>query len=709
MSLFTRASILILALAMPAAAHAQSALPQGSGADGARAPLVVFPRWNAQEFVAGTGPFTFGLNRPLDGDDGELAVVVDGTDLSAFLEVTGASATLRPVGAGARLASGPRELRIYLSSATGWRELGRFPVNVLRPGGFVRAGALPALNVNSNGQLLERATEGQPPSQRPRFQDVDGNGGLQLQLDRRSWGLETQWNVRGVGRREQALRFFEKQDHAPLVDLSDYVARLRMPGGRTALSIGHVSLGSQRHLVNGFAGRGIVTTETRGPVTLALGAASGSTIVGWDNLLGLGEPRHRMQSAALGVEMIPSRAGALRLDVSLFNGSVLPVGGFTRAAIQDAEQSTGQGAQLSASTPTQRMRLTAGFSRSRFGLSRDDQLRRDTTLVPVQRDTRMARFGEAGLVLLQNARMGRIPLTLAASARHERVDPLYRSVAAPVQADREDNGGEVTLNAGALSARAAHAASHDNLANVPSVLRTNQRQTTSGGSLPLGALLGAHGRSPMWPTLAVNWSRTHALASSAPTNGDFRPVDLPDQVSLNTDATAQWSFSRWRLNYRWNESRQDNRQPQRELADFTTSVNAVSLGISAARWLDLSLDGSLESQESLEQKSGSRLSRIGTQTNWRLPFGGSIGGTLSAVRSQDHPRTGRSNSIDARLEVQQPFNLGPSGTGGQRGRIFVRYARLSSATLRFALPGELDQRTASARWTVATGLSYRLF
>ena len=164
---------------------------------------------------------------------------------------------------------------------------------------------------------------------------------------------------------------------------------VQLERGRTVLGLGHVSAGSHRHLMNGFASRGVSATVRGGVASLAVGAVNGSSIVGWNNISGLNNGDHRVYSATLGLELRPRRPGALHLDATVLDGSLLPQTSFTQGAVVDAERSTGGGVQLSATTPGERLRAAAGYSRSRFDNPDNDQELTGTSgVVPVERETR---------------------------------------------------------------------------------------------------------------------------------------------------------------------------------------------------------------------------------------------------------------------------------------------------------------------------------
>ena len=671
-------------------------------------PLVMTPAWSSTRYVRSDGPLAFTLSRPLRAGVEGLAILVGSVDLAGFATGIGTRIVVQP--RGFRLPTGDHELTVYLVTDGTWTEVMRAPVKVSGWGGLESASLTPSVTLNSAGQITERTSASEPASLRRSFQDFTGTAGVQAALVRQSVLLQTQSTVVGVSERAQALRFAQLGPNAPLVDLADVSVALRR--GAASLGMGAITLGQQRHLLQSFATRGVSAGLTRGPATLTLAVANGSSIVGWDNVAGVADPEHQLRTAMLGVELFPRHPGLVRAEGSWLGVKVRPDAGFTRGAILDAERNDGRGLVLSVQSPGQRVRMRAEWTLSRFESARDEQLTGDTAVVPLRPARRAARWAEVSLDVLRQHRLwSRVMADVSATVRHERVDPLFRSVGASPQADREETGGELAFSLGGTTLRVAHARAGDNLGGVPSVLRTETKQTSATAMLPLPQVLTSAAKPRnAFPTLAVSVSRTHALADGVPTNGDFRPVDLPDQLSTLVDGNAQWTLSRWRVAYRFNRSMQDNRQPGRERADFATTVNAITVGVTRGSALDVAIDATQERQEQREQGQEQRLRRVGTTTSWQFTRLAQLSANYMATVSRDRPSTMRGTQGDLRLELAHGFDVrsGPAA-GGVRGRVFVRFQRLSAETRALAVSTSPPVTSGlRLRWSVATGLSYRL-
>jgi hypothetical protein len=413
--------------------------------------------------------------------------------------------------------------------------------------------------------------------------------------------------------------------------------------------------------------------------------------------------------------MRPKRPGAIHLDVTLLDGSLLPLTAFTQGGVVDAEQSRGGGVQLSTSTASQRLRFAAGISRSRFDnpAARDPQLQGAEALVPVGRESRGARYLELNAGLLQETRVGGLfSSTLVAGYRHERVDPLYRSVAAFAQADRRQDAIDLTGNVGVVSVQLAHSRSNDNLAEIASILTTRTRTTTALLSTPLASLFGVQRGAGAFPQLSYGLNRYHQFGEGLPPNSDFSASHVPDQVSTVHDATAAWQAGKWRLQYRYNRSLQDNRQVGRATADLIGTANTMSLGVAARSTLDVGVDAAVERQSNRELAQNARVRRLGATVSWRATPLTTMTAFASVTRATDEPGTREADDGEFRLEVARGFDLWRSGgTTGTRGQLFLRYANQSGRARDFSAldPSVLPVRSTRDTWTLSSGVTLRLF
>jgi hypothetical protein len=643
------------------------------------------------------------LNRALDSQDGELVLVVDGVDVTALSSRTASSISYRPPDGLPDLSG---DVVVFARHGNRWTEIKRFVGSAVKAAGAPAFSATRSASVGNKGQLAEGRSGGIPSPDRRRFQDFIFNAGVHTSKETPIWSLSTQSNYMGVSRRQDALRFGVRGTRAPMLDLSDYLVALRM--SNAALSLGHVSFGTSRHLASNVAARGAMLSWTDGPTTFAIGALSGSPQVGWSDPVGLERPTNRMFGATIGREVVRSRPGVLRVDATVLDGSKLPIAGFTQGAIVDAEKSAGGTLQISAASPSQRFRVASGYTRSRFENPRRDTQLLDGIAAPRPTPTtRGAIFAEGTAAVLQNAGPfgAHAPTSLTVGIRHERIDPLFRSIAAQTAADRQESVADATMSVGAVILQASQNWNHDNVGRIASVLTTNGRTTTTSLAVPIGSIGDARHHAAFFPTLTLALNRVHQFADELPTNGSFRDQDLPDQVSLITDAAAMWQAGRVRLTVHANRSNQDNRQPLREQADFAAGVAALSIGTALGSRGDVTVDLGKEFQSSKERNETTRVRRYTLNGTLRPLANTGLLGAVSLVHSRP-PVGSVTVDTDARMELSQNLLAGPSGP---RGQLFLRYGRTASFLPDLTLLAIERERLRREQWTVSSGFNWRLF
>ena len=313
-------------------------------------------------------------------------------------------------------------------------------------------------------------------------------------------------------------------------------------------------------------------------------------------------------------------------------------------------------------------------------------------------------------MVLQNANVPAIgAANLTIGIRDERVDPLFRSVAAQTSADRQQDAADVTLSLGAITAQASQTRSRDNLGRVQSILTTLGDISTATIAVPVAQLTGVHSHSALLPIFTIALNRTHQFADGVPVNGAFRPTDLPDQVSSIGDIAAQWQVGQMRLLLRANQANQDNRQDTRQNADFDSGVRAISIGAPVGTIGDVSIDAGDEFQTARERDETTRVRRFTLNGSFHPQAATNLIGAVSLVRNRP-PIGAATMNTEQRLELSQNFSLWPEASGAQRGQLFLRYARTGSLLPDVSLLGVTTPALIHrAQWTIASGLNLRLF
>jgi hypothetical protein len=646
----------------------------------------------ANGFIADTRAIHLKSAGPLDHAQ-RVVVFIDDTDISALLEIS--ASAWRYDAAVLPFASGEHELVAWIVEGdTAWHEALRTTFNVPGPLGIADANVKPTLELGVKSRL---ASEFEPaaPGERATYNDLDGRLGIATEVAHYGGThLGTRAQIIGNSERDRALRYRELEDDAPLVDLSSYVAEVKHRGMQ--LAVGNISAGSARHLIQGFNSRGAGLSLAAGSrIQMTANALHGSDLVGWSDPVGIGEPDHRILTGSIGIEAL-SQPGALRIEMTALEGSILPRSGFGRAAVTDAETSTGYAFRVQSQALNRRVRFEAGFTSSTFDNPDDPALAQDTVLVAVERETRAARFVQTSLEVLRAVGIGAgKTVSLTAGFAHESVDPLFRTVASYTRADQLQNRWELRGDLAGLTVTANHARSHNNLDELESLLTSHTRRTGIDAALPLGTIL----RTQSWlPTLRWRTDRTHQFGAGLPVNGGFSESHLPDQVSTDRSLGADMRIAFASVGYRHDRSIQDNRQVDRENADLERATHSVRATVTPIRALSASVDVALTEAVSLERDETDTTRRIGATLNWMPLRESTLGLQLSSARAENEVRASTRDDLTWSVQWASPV----PGLDRFGGKLLLRFARAENTAR------ESDTELRRANWMVDAGFNLSL-
>ncbi|MGH9839160.1 MAG: hypothetical protein ACREEM_10280 [Blastocatellia bacterium] len=744
-----------------------AATPQHVTARGeaARQDLTVTVDFAEKKSVSPNEPIEVRLSRPLQSLEGRLAVLVGESDLTALFAAT--ETGLRYAPEALPLPAGETEVVVYLAATDGeWKEIARFPLRVTAGSsvaldaapvdraeeaakagetqttesatqpdakcrfGFDKFDLAPSLNVGLKSQFAETHFPDANRPARPRFTDATVQGSLKSEMARGAMNVQSQFDIVGSSFRNESLRFADLGERALKVDLSNHLTQLQF--GKNKFVSGHTTFGAHRHLVNNFASRGLtLTIPLSGRADFSLAAMNSTSITGFGNFFGLANRRHRMFSGIFGFEVFKSRPGGLRLEAGLLDAWFQPRVNVNQGNINDTERSRGYSARVLARDKIERLRFDAGFTRSRFINPEDPLLNQGASVVPSRQVTRNGRYVDAGFDLLkefafaksvnasaeaarpdQSAQPASEPkkFNVTLNLRHERVDPLFKSIGANTQADLNQNQVELTGSFGELTFTAAHTRFNDNLAGIQTILRTNTRRNSFAASTPLQGLFRNRvvaQPNPFFPRIGYTFERVRAFADFIPTGGGFdAPGAIPDQANIVQSFTAEWQFKEFRLAYRLNHSLQDNRAAGRERADLQNFTHNTTFGWNPMATLDLTLDVNFEDANNREQAATDRTLRFGFTANWQATARQSFSTTFSTIGAGDLARINNSRNLE--FDLQWNYRL--AGESENRFRkvqtvYFIRYSN------RFARTRNLSEsiNNLTKLQTFNTGLNFIFF
>ncbi len=646
------------------------------------------------------------LSRAIRPTEGRLAIFLGQADLTSLFISNGTVLTYTPQVL--QLPLGNQEIIIYFVAPNDdWQEIARFPLPVAesapeppasaesparvdaaqikRPSdtpakprrfGFDKFDFVPSLTLAIKSQPAQSSFPDASRPARPTFTDFTLQGSFRSDLARATFNAQTQFDIVGSSFRGEALRFGQLGDGAPRIDLSSYLMQFQV--ARARYLVGHTSFGANRHLINSFSSRGMTLAVPVGSrYDLSLAAMNGTTIVGYENFFGLSKRRHQILSAAVGAEFLKERPGGMRFETSLFDGWLQPVANIGQGNINDAERSRGFGFRILASDPAGRLRLDSGFARSRFISPEDSLLSQGNALVPLPQVTRNARYLDLSYDLLKNFSIGeQKQANLALTYRHERVDPLFRSLGASTQADKQSHELLLVAAIGEVTGQFAHFRFHDNLAGIPSILKSLTRANRWSLATALGSLLKNSSLARWFPGVSYSFDQIHQFGARVPAGGGFESdlAAIPDQIGTNQSLGADWQFEKVRLGYRLNHSLQNNRQPGRESADFINLIHGISLGITPTGALDLAFDLNVESARNKEMERVDRTFRVGPNINWRMSPSAALSANLTTTLAGDDEGINGNRSAEVDVQWSYRFAVEKDRFRKVQSQFFIRYA-----------------------------------
>jgi len=667
----------------------------------------VSANFGANQPLSPRGRIELHTSRSLLEKEGRFAVVIGDTDVTSLCVVSGNDIVYIPKPL--PLPRGETSVIVYLVSAQNeWTEVSRLPLLVEEPKispvtttksatetpALARPPAqssqspgpfqfIPSVSVNVKAQSTALFFPELSRPDRINFTDIAVQMTLQGNYHNQVVSIQNQFDFAGSSVENEALRFGRLGSEAPQFDLSAYTMQYQV--FRSKLRLGNVSFGSNRHLINSFASRGISLTV---PITkrfdISGAMMNGTSIVGYENFFGVKRKQHRVYSATLGIEVLEKRPGGFRLEVSALNGSLLPLSNFNQGLVSDAEKSKGGSIRLVGSDTSQRLRFDAGFARSRFTNPGDPLLYQGRNVIPVKPVWRNARYLDLNYDLLRSYKLtDKYPLSLSLGYRHERVDPLYKSVVAFAQADHVNNQLDLTGTFGTINFAGNYTRGNDNLNGIRSILQTLSRRSAFNISAAVTSFLGHESTSRWNPRISYNLDRLQQYAAFVPVNGDFvSSTQIPDQVSLNQSFSADWQLtSTVRAGYRFNYSFQDNRQEGRQRSDLLSENNSVTIGLNLIKDLDLNFDIGAERASSFQQDTINNTFRVGTNITWRMTP--SMAWALNASTTGAGDRANTTHRRDADFEIQYTWrflNTEKNQWRKMQGQFFIRYANRYGAT-----------------------------
>jgi hypothetical protein len=686
--------------------------------------LMVTASFSETKVVRPDEQIELSLSRELEGSEARIAILIGATDVTSLF--TQNKLRLRYNPKVWRLPAGDSPVTVYLvSKNSDWSETARFTLRVEQPNysnsGSGSAGLLIAdSNSSSTGPSAEpvdeqvrddqsnnqqtnaphpaarrkgkekftpsltftvpsqpaQSTFPDPQPARATFIELTMQASLKNEASYGILSSQSQFDFAGSSFKKETLRFGTLGNQAPDVDLSSYLIHFQT--GKVKYDIGHFSYGTQRQLINGFSSRGLqITVPFLKRFDFSAAVMNGTQLVGYDNFLGIDKSKHRMVSGTLGIEFKPKRPGALRLELSALNAYFQPISGVNRGVVTDLQRSNGVAVRLIASDKAQRFHFDGGFTRSFFASPTDPTLNQGAKVVPLPNLSRNAHYLQASYQILKDRLLTKSKkANLTVAFQEENVAPLFRSLGVTTQADKIQYSWSVTGSINDISAQFSRTNFHDNLRDVPSILRTLNGSMHFGLAAPMSALLDLKKSSSWLPRLGYSFDRNHAFAEAIPVNGgfEFSLNAIPNLLATNQTFSADWQVKKFTWGYNVNRSFQDNRQKGLEQADRGVLVNTGRIGIAASSKLQWNFDLSAESSVNKQTGRIDRTYRAGPGVTWQVTRHMGFGTNLANTIAGDAANTSHSRNTEFDASWTYRFARGKEGPRKVSGQFFIRYA-----------------------------------
>ncbi len=619
MLLVAPAYVMAAPIAPPSPRLAQAPAPDAAKPDAAKPDAKVPPLATPIDRTAlrPTDEIRVKLDRLPTPDQGKLAVFVGAIDVTSQIKLVDNEVVYNP--GNNPIALGDTDVVVYLvKNATDWQELTKLPIRISKSIDTAQtpptpnqppapqsaptatpsqsAGDLkitPTLNLNLKSQFSERRTPDAGVAARPTFTDLAFQGGFSTEFASGTLSQKSNFNFLGSTFKAEAIRFGQLGELAPSVDLNEYL--IDTTWGPVQFLMGHTCHGNHPFLLNNVCSRGIaLKSKLTDRLSLDLSSLRSESIVGFDNIFGIEEEDNNTNAITLGYQIIKTEAGGgLRFETSLMDGSKLAQGDFNEGEIVDAERSKGLGFRITGNDNGSRLKFDAGYARSTFTnpSELDPELTEGLDVVEVEPVTKDAYYLEASYDLFKDVSIGQDrTFSLALNGRYERVNPQFQVLGAGITADRLQALYGMTINLAGAGLQIQHTENEDNLAAIPTILKTRNRLTSLNLNLPLQTIFKSNSVFLPTVTYAYQLNRQFGVNLPIPELSDFDdPSKIPNQVTTNHQIGASWTIDTLNFAYQHTNTFQDNRQIGREQSDTLNISNQITTSWQASPRFQLSL------------------------------------------------------------------------------------------------------------------------
>lgn len=635
------------------------------------------------------------LNRELTPADGAIAVLVAAQGLPAGKQDMTVHTSTSGTSINIDFTTWPlrddiNDLFIYQVELNGkWRLIASIELRIVATADGAAAIPAPAhagvspfslrLDVGVAAQLMEEVSGSQRASLRPRYHDLNIQGGINTSHEGDDWEIKSQVQFVGGSYRQQMPTYSRLGENAPKLDISSYL--IDSAWRDTRLSIGHISVDTHPLLISGVSNRGVAILQKL-PLGFDFGftAQNGEPVSGYRNLAGLSNNRNQFRSIGLGLDVLPDKPGFFRVDLNLVDASVQSGGLYGLPISEDT--SRGTGARLLWRDATSRFRFEAIYAKSQF-------IAGNTPVNFSAIRQGQARTFEAGYDVLRDVAMTKsLPVSLNLGVRHEQSSPFYRSLGAGFQANYQLSVATISSKIGVVTAQLQFTNRFDNVDKNPLYMRNRVQASAFNLNLPISQFLAdnlqinwakknvnAQGFSiaTLLPTLSFSQQFVHGFGDNHVIPAGYTADDLPDVYVLNRSAGFQWQFERVSVGLRTNMANQKNRQ--RGFSEQSTwdkrYGSSVDWRITDKLTINLAYDPTYNYRYDVNSRNDARQLRGGI--NWTMSDQWQLSAELNHSADFDTLGTRYNRQNTSQMQLSRRFVLPVFGWKNLPGQFFFRY------------------------------------
>jgi hypothetical protein len=583
----------------------------------------------------------------------------------------------------------------------------------------------PRMTITMKSQFMEQRTGNTEASERPTFTDTTIETGFESEMISDTFKIQSRFSMLGVTFQPEALRFSELGEEAPEFDLSEY--QIDAEWGSVQFTMGHLCYGNHPFLLSNVCSRGMtLKANFSDRFDVSINSMNATKIVGFDNLTGLDNfNTNNLISATMGYQLVKNEFGGIRLEATVIDGKRLAEANFNEGQVVDAEKSRGFGVRLFGTDNSGRLRMDVGYARSTFTNPPDRQLvdaspeaeallaeefveqapiiessigesqtietpvaeelttvaagTQELKIVPVEPVTKTAFYGDISYDLLKDVKLGEDrTLSLTLNAHHERIDPQFQTLGATITADpvRTAIGFNASISGAAIQFQQEW--TEDNLANVPTILKTKTRNTLLNVNMPLQSIIGSTSR--FLPVLSYSYQRVQQVGANVPIPdlSSFDATEIPNQITQQHQAGIQWTFDELSFSYQFSSSLQDNRQPGRENTDFRNLNHQFSFNWQPTPQFQLTIGYNLSSAQNQEEGITQFHSSPTLGLSWEFVKNLTLAMNYNMTIDRDSLNQKFTQATGIEAILTWCFNINNGSRTPIPGSVFVRYSHQSN-------------------------------